>query len=96
MKTQKKPYRLAGLTLFIPTLTWYVYLLFTGTNSPRHTFIAILGIITLFGVSATFLALAGNKKLAFTSGVLAVLGTPLAFFIAGIAEAISWRNNPPF
>lgn len=78
-----------ALVMFFCALTLYVYVLFTGTDSPAHTITFFIGVIAAFTGSA-ILAAFGRRGWIIWVGVLAaVLSIPFMIFAAYLVEMLA-------
>ncbi|MFW0183011.1 hypothetical protein ACN082_05835 [Rothia sp. CCM 9417] len=89
MKNKEKMLSRLGFIVLAPTVVWYIYLLFTGTETPLQTFVTVVSLTSLFALSFFLFAFGENVKMAIVSAVLAVFAVPFAFLVASVLGAQS-------
>lgn len=88
MNGRNQAYRLAAITVFIPTLAWYFACFFFGSNGSSQTFIMVIGITLFFALSALLFALGESIKMALVSLFLALAGVLILFLVVGFVNSL--------
>ena len=76
-------------TLFGCAVLLYAAVVVRGSESPAQTFWLFCGIVVVFGVCAVIAVIGRRMALAVVSGVCAILGFPVMFWVAYIWEALT-------
>ncbi|ORC16551.1 hypothetical protein A7979_04380 [Rothia nasimurium] len=88
MKLQEGTYQKLAIAIFIPTLGWYISVFFIGTNSPQTTLITVVGITSLFLLSALLFALGRMNKTAIAVFLLGITSILILFLVVGFIESL--------
>ena len=76
-------------TLFACAVLLYAAVVVRGSESPAQTFWLFFGIVMVFGVCAIIAVIGRRIVLAIVSGVFAILGFPVMFWVAYLWEALT-------
>lgn len=62
MKNKEKVLSRVGFIVLAPTVVWYIYLLFMGTETPFQTFVTVVSITSLFVLSFFLFAFGETER----------------------------------